>query len=72
MNLRPFVFESKKATLLIVVMALITFLQTVLPAVFPSVPAEVFASLTDFLTKLAMAYMGAQGVVDVAKVLRKS
>jgi hypothetical protein len=70
--MKPFVFESKKATLLVIALAFITFLQTTLPAVFPTVSSDIFASLTDLLTKLSMAYLGSQGIVDAVKAFRNS
>lgn len=68
--MKPFIFESKKATILVVVLAFIAFTKTALPALLPSVPIVVFDELCQFLTELAMFYLGAQGAVDVVKVLR--
>lgn len=68
--MKPFVFESKKASLLVVALALVSFVQTVLPVALPNMPADVFTSLADLLTKLAMFYLGGQSIVDVVKALR--
>ena len=70
MKLNPFVFDSKKATVLTVVLAFIGFIKIALPAIFPAVPVVVFDELAQFFTELAMFYLGTQGAVDIVKILK--
>lgn len=70
MKLNPFIFDSKKATILTVVLAFIAFIKIALPALMPTVPVAVFDELAQFFTELAMFYLGTQGAVDIVKVLK--
>ena len=67
--MKPIIFKSKKATMAVVA-AVVTFLLTILPVFFPDLPADVLAQAGDVVLKIAALYLGAQGLVDVATVLK--
>ena len=61
----PPVFGSKKASLAVIGAALVSLVMTVLPLLFPTVPAEVWAKLATLLTAIVTVYLAGQSAVDV-------
>lgn len=61
----PPVFGSKKATFAAVGAAAVSLIMTILPLIFPAVPAEVWSRLAELLTAIVAVYLAGQSAVDV-------